>query len=83
MKESLLIIVLLLSTFTTYGQEKTNNSYFTWENFVDGFGKEKVKIMVYAVPVNDSFYQITFMDSEKEDNSKLFEKIVESIEIEE
>ena len=56
MKESLLIIVLLLSTFTTYGQEKTNNSYFTWENF---------------------------MDSEKEDNSKLFEKIVESIEIEE
>ncbi|MEG1265528.1 MAG: hypothetical protein RSE19_03545 [Myroides sp.] len=50
---------------------------------MDGFGKEKVKIMVYAVPVNDSFYQITFMDSEKEDNSKLFEKIVESIEIEE
>lgn len=46
-------------------------------------GQEKVKIMVYAVPVNDSFYQITFMDSEKEDNSKLFEKIVESIEIEE
>lgn len=46
-------------------------------------GQEKVKIMVYAVPVNDSFYQITFMDSEKENNSKLFEKIVESIKIEE
>jgi len=46
-------------------------------------GQEKVKIMVYAVPVNDSFYQITFMDSEKEDNSKLFEEILKSIRIEE
>lgn len=42
-------------------------------------GKEKVKLMVYAIPVNGTFYQITFMDSEKENNSKLFEKIVESI----
>ncbi len=45
-------------------------------------GQEKVKLKVYALPVDDSFYQITFMDSEKEDNSKLFEKVVESIRIE-
>ena len=46
-------------------------------------GQEKVKLTVYALPINDSFYQITFMDSEKEDNSKLFEEILKSITIEE
>src|SRR5690606_10053815 len=45
-------------------------------------GQEKVKLTVYAVPVNDSFYQITLMDSEKEDNSIIFEEISRSIRIE-
>ncbi len=30
-------------------------------------GEEKVKITVYAVPIKNQFYQITFMDSENED----------------
>jgi len=45
-------------------------------------GLEKVKVTVYTVPVNDSFYQITLMDSEKEDNSIIFEEISRSIRIE-
>lgn len=44
-------------------------------------GEEKVKIWVYAIPVNDNFYQITFMDSEDEDNSLVFESIAQSIRI--
>ncbi len=46
-------------------------------------GEEKVKIWVYAIPVNDNFYQITFMDSEDEDNSLVFESIAQSIRIRE
>lgn len=44
-------------------------------------GMERVKIMVYAVPIGDQFYQITFIDSEKEDNSKLYDKLAKSIVI--
>jgi len=42
MMERLLIIVFSLLTFTTYGQKKMDNNYFTWDDFVDGFGKEMV-----------------------------------------
>lgn len=42
MMERLLIIVFSLLTFTTYGQKKMDNTYFTWDDFVDGFGKEMV-----------------------------------------
>ncbi|MBN8789038.1 MAG: hypothetical protein J0I84_18295 [Terrimonas sp.] len=42
-------------------------------------GEEKVTITVYAVPVKDKFYQITFMDSENEDNTELYNKLAETI----
>lgn len=45
-------------------------------------GAEKIQIMVYAVPIGDQFYQIVFIDSENEDNSKLYDKLVKSIVIE-
>lgn len=44
-------------------------------------GEEKVTITVYAVPVKNEFYQITFMDSEKEDNTELYDKIAKTIVI--
>lgn len=44
-------------------------------------GEEKVTITVYAVPIKNQFYQITFMDSEKEDNSELYNELAKTIEI--
>ncbi|OYU83240.1 MAG: hypothetical protein CFE24_12240 [Flavobacterium sp. BFFFF2] len=44
-------------------------------------GEEKVTITVYAVPIKNQFFQITFMDSEKEDNTKLYNELVKTIEI--
>ena len=44
-------------------------------------GEEKVKITVYAVPIKNQFYQITFMDSEKEDNTELYNKLAKTIVI--
>jgi hypothetical protein len=44
-------------------------------------GEEKVIITVYAVPIKNQFYQITFMDSEKEDNSELYNELAKTIEI--
>lgn len=44
-------------------------------------GEEKVTITVFAVPVKNEFYQITFMDSEKEDNTELYDKIAKTIVI--
>jgi hypothetical protein len=44
-------------------------------------GEEKVKITVYAVPTKNQFYQITFMDSEKEDNSALYDELAKTIAI--
>ena len=43
--------------------------------------EEKVTLTIYAVPVKDHFYQITFMDAEDEDNSELFDHIAKSITI--
>jgi hypothetical protein len=44
-------------------------------------GEEKVTITVYAIPIKNQFFQITFMDSEKEDNTKLYDELVKTIEI--
>ena len=44
-------------------------------------GEEKVKITVYAVPIKNQFYQITFMDSEKEDNTELYNELAKTIVI--
>lgn len=43
--------------------------------------KEKVNIIVYAIPMGDHFYQITFMDSEKENCQDFFNQISETIHI--
>jgi len=42
MKNNILTILLLLTTLTSCGQNKMENKFFTWDNFVDGFGKEMV-----------------------------------------
>ena len=42
-------------------------------------GEEKVKITVYAVPIKNQFYQVTFMDSKKEDNTKLYDDLAKTI----
>ncbi len=42
MKNKILTLWLLLTTLTACGQKKMGNKYFTWENFVEGFGKEMV-----------------------------------------
>lgn len=44
-------------------------------------GHEKVKVWVYAVPDDENFYQITFMDGEEEDNSKLYKELAKSVKI--
>jgi hypothetical protein len=42
-------------------------------------GTAKVKLIVYAIPVKDQFYQITLMDTEEDNNAELFNKIVGTI----
>ena len=44
-------------------------------------GSSKVKIIVYAIPVKDQFYQVTFMDTKEDNNTELFKKIVATIRI--
>ncbi len=43
--------------------------------------EEKVNVIVYAIPIRDTFYQITFMDSEKENCQDFFKKIAKTIQI--
>lgn len=42
MKNKILTLLLLLTTLTACGQKKMENKYITWDDFVDGFGKEMV-----------------------------------------
>jgi tetratricopeptide (TPR) repeat protein len=42
MKNYILILSLLLNTLTACGQNKMENKFITWDNFVNGFGKEMV-----------------------------------------
>lgn len=44
-------------------------------------GKEKASVFLYAIPNGDTFYQIALMDSEKENNTVIFEKVLKSIKI--
>lgn len=46
-------------------------------------GTGKVKIIVYAIPVKNQFYQITLMDTEEDNNSALFNKIIGTVSIKE
>jgi tetratricopeptide (TPR) repeat protein len=42
MRNNLLTLLFLLTTLTASGQKKMEQKFFTWDNFVDGFGKEMV-----------------------------------------
>lgn len=42
MKNYFLILLILLNTLTACGQIKMENKFITWDNFVNGFGKEMV-----------------------------------------
>ena len=44
-------------------------------------GSEKVQVMIYAVPIDNQFFQISFMDTTTDDNTLLFKKIASSIEL--
>ena len=44
-------------------------------------GSEKVNIVVYAIPVKDQFYQVTLMDTKDDNNTELFQKIINTIVI--
>ncbi|SFA85451.1 hypothetical protein SAMN05660845_0641 [Flavobacterium swingsii] len=43
--------------------------------------EEKVRSYIYAIPVNGTFYQIAFMDTEKDNCKNEFEKAIKSIKI--
>jgi tetratricopeptide (TPR) repeat protein len=75
MKNILLVILLSLTSLVVFGQTKKENSFFTWENFVDGFGKEIVLAEdVYDRMAKDGLKEnsLTKMDftfvSDKEEN---------------
>ncbi len=42
MKSIILTLLLLLATLTAFGQKEMEKRFFTWNSFVDGFGKEMV-----------------------------------------
>ncbi|MDR2223217.1 MAG: hypothetical protein LBE34_10815 [Flavobacteriaceae bacterium] len=42
MKNRLSVMLLLLISLNVFGQKKEEHNFFTWKNFVDGFGKEIV-----------------------------------------
>ena len=42
MRNKILTFLLLLISFTACGQKKMEQKFFTWDNFVDGFGNEMV-----------------------------------------
>lgn len=83
MKFHILTFLILLTTLTACGQKKMENKYFTWDNFVEGFGKE----MVSAEDVFNSMVKnglkdntltkmdFTFVSDKKENLIKLGEFI--------
>lgn len=42
MKNNILTLIFLLITISTSAQNKMENKYITWENFVENFGKQMV-----------------------------------------
>jgi tetratricopeptide (TPR) repeat protein len=42
MKSIVLTLLLLLATLAAFGQKEMDKRFFTWNSFVDGFGKEMV-----------------------------------------
>ena len=83
MKINLLTLLLLITTLTACGQKKMENKFFTWDNFVDNFGKEMVSAedvhnnMVKS-GLKDNFLtkmDFTFISDKKENLIKLGEFI--------
>ena len=79
MNTNLLTLLLLLTTLTTCGQKKMEQKFFTWDNFVDGFGKEMVSAEeVFERMVNSGLkdncltkMDFTFISDKKENLQKL------------
>ncbi|RIY10222.1 hypothetical protein D0T11_10235 [Hymenobacter rubripertinctus] len=83
MRNDIFTLLLLLTTLTACGQNKMENKYITWDNFVKGFGKE----MVSAEDVFNSMVKnglkdntltkmdFTFVSDQKENLLKLGEFI--------
>ncbi|MDR2273248.1 MAG: hypothetical protein LBF27_20220, partial [Sphingobacterium sp.] len=42
MRNKIFTLLLLLTTLTSYGQKKMEQTFITWDNFVGGFAKEMV-----------------------------------------
>jgi tetratricopeptide (TPR) repeat protein len=42
MRNSIITLIFFITTLTAFGQNKMENKFITWDNFVDGFGKEIV-----------------------------------------
>jgi len=42
MRNNLLTSLLLITSFSGFGQNKMENKFITWDNFVEGFGREMV-----------------------------------------
>lgn len=83
MKNYILILLILLTTLITSAQEKMENKFITWDNFVDGFGKEMVsaedvfKNMVKSGLKDNSLTKMdfTFISDNKENLTRLGEFI--------
>jgi len=83
MKNNILTLMLLLTTLTACGQKKMENKYISWDNFVDGFGKEMVSAedvfnnMVKSGLKNNAMTKMdfTFVSDKKENLIKLGEFI--------
>jgi len=83
MKNNILTLMLLLTTLTACGQKKMENKYISWDNFVDGFGKEMVSAedvfnnMVKSGLKNNTMTKMdfTFVSDKKENLIKLGEFI--------
>ena len=80
MKFRILTILLLINTLTSCGQKKMENKFYTWDNFVDNFGKEMVsaedvhKNMVKSGLKDNCFTKMdfTFISNKKENLVVIF-----------
>lgn len=89
MQNNILTFILLLSTLTACGQKKMENKFITWNNFVEGFGKEMVSAenvfnnMVKNGLKNNTLTKMdfTFVSDKKENLIRLGEFIKSHIRI--
>lgn len=83
MRNSFLTLLFLLTTLIACGQKKMENKFITWDDFVEGFGKEMVSAEdVFNSMVKNGLKEncltkmdFTFISNEKENLQKLGEFI--------